>query len=108
MKPDFHCAMAMAIMALNSLTMQPEDPADALRHMAHSLRMVNQRLVSPHEALSDTTLAVVMMLSHYERHQGHLRQGQVHFDGLLRMVELRGGITYLAQTRPNIVLKLYM
>jgi hypothetical protein len=100
--------MAMAITALNSMVMQPENPADAMRHIARSLRMVNQRLVSPRDALSDTTIAVVIMLSHYERHQGHLRQGQVHFDGLLRMVELRGGIAYLATTKPNIALKLYM
>jgi hypothetical protein len=100
--------MAIAIAALNSLVMQPEDPADAMRHIACSLRIVNQRLVSPHDALSDTTLAVVMMLSHYERHQGHLRQGQVHFDGLLRIVELRGGIAHLAKSKPNIALKLYM
>ncbi|KAJ5808520.1 hypothetical protein N7474_009789 [Penicillium riverlandense] len=104
----FHCAMAMAITALNSLVVQSEDPADAMRHLALSLRMVNQRLVSPHDALSDTTIAVVIMLSHYERHQGHMRQGQVHFDGLLRMVELRGGITYLAKTKPSIALKLYI
>lgn len=100
--------MAMAITALNSLVMQSEDPADAMRHMARSLRMVNQRLASPHDALSDTTIAVIIMLSHYERHNGHLRQGKVHFDGLLRIVELRGGIANLAKTNPYIAMKLYM
>jgi hypothetical protein len=57
--------------------------------------MTNQRL-SGAEACSDKAIAVVTMLAMYQRMHHQQSIGLVHFDGLRRMIELRGGLAQLA------------
>jgi hypothetical protein len=58
--------------------------------------MVNQKLQSL-ESVSDTTIATVITLAIYQRVHHQHKTGLVHFHGLLRMIELRGGIEILEQ-----------
>lgn len=77
---------------------------EAMRHLSKTFRLVNEKL-SRDEAVSDTTIAVIVMMSHYERLQNKLAQGLIHLDGLHRMVNLRGGISQLR--RGGLALKIF-
>lgn len=57
--------------------------------------MTNERL-SGSDACSDQAIAVVTMLAIYQRMHHQQAVGLVHFQGLRRMVELRGGLAKLA------------
>lgn len=72
-----------------------------IRHVSHTLSLVNQRL-SGTDATCDAILAAVTMMAQYERHQGRHKHGLMHMQGLLRLVNMRGGIHVLL--RENVVL----
>jgi hypothetical protein len=57
--------------------------------------MTNQRL-SGAEACSDKAIAVVTMLAIFQRMHHQQSIGLLHFEGLRRMIELRGGLAQLA------------
>ena len=79
---------------------------EALRHLSCTFRMVNERL-SGNDALSDTSMAVIVAMTQYERLRGQYHQGLVHFKGLQQMVKLRGGITQLVSDAPALAQKLF-
>ena len=98
---DFHCVMAMSVTVLNNLLIKQEDPTEAIRHMSQALRLVSERL-SGNDAVSDTTLAVVVAMAQCARLQGQYRQGLVHLEGLQQMIELRGGVSQLTRNQPGL------
>ncbi|KAF2493962.1 hypothetical protein BU16DRAFT_562918 [Lophium mytilinum] len=102
----FHCAVAVSTIALNNLVTKQEEPAEALRHLSCTFRLVNERL-SGKDTVSNTTIAVVLLLTQYERIQNRYCQGLVHLEGLHRMVELRGGICKLTRDAPGIAKKIF-
>ena len=83
-----------------------EDHAEAMRHLALALHLVNERL-SGSEALSDSAMAAVVALTHTDRLQGNYCRGMIHFNGLLRIVELRGGIHHLVENQLKIAQKVF-
>lgn len=91
---DFHTSVAVSVIALNNLVAKQEDPMEGMRHLSLAFRLVNERL-SGMNPVSDITMAVVVVLTQYERLQGHYGQVLIHLDGLQRMVELRGGMSQL-------------
>ena len=92
--------------AANPGLVSQQDFIEAMRHLSRAFRLVNEKL-SGNEALSDTTMAVVISMTQYERLRGQHRQGLVHLDGLLRMVELRGGISQVMSTNPPLAQKIF-
>lgn len=84
---------------------EPEDSLQAARHLSHTFRLINQRL-SGGDAVTDATIAVVLMLTQYERHDNQHRRAMVHFQGLERMIELRGGLFQVRETMPILALKI--
>lgn len=103
---DFHCTVALSATALNNLVVKPDDPAEALRHLSQTFQLVNKRL-SGNDPVSDATIAVVIGMAQFERHQGQYRRGIIHLNGLMRMVELRGGISSLTLHKPTLTQKLF-
>ena len=97
----FHCVMAMSVTILNTLSIEQEDPTEAMRHLSQTICLVNKRL-SGNDAVSDKTLAVVVAMAQYARLQGQHRQGLIHLEGLQRMVELRGGVSQLTRSEPGL------
>ncbi|KAI1319953.1 hypothetical protein F5Y16DRAFT_417660 [Xylariaceae sp. FL0255] len=89
----FHTLVAMSVAgtALPKTQVSPKISAEALQHLSRSLRLINERLRSPHPP-SDTTIAVVIALTQHERLLGYHRQGLVHFEGLRKLVEAKGGL----------------
>ena len=98
--------MAVSIVAVNRICTYQEDAAVALRHHTHTLRLVSARL-SGKDAVTIENIAAVLMLSHYEHSMGQYRRGLVHLNGLLRMLEIRGGIAELARINPNMAQKIF-
>lgn len=103
---DFHCAIAVSLIATNKLSLKPEDPPNAIHHQSRSLRLLNERLSGP-DAVADATIAVVVALTQYDRLKGHYYGSLAHIVGLQRMVELRGGISQLVISIPGVAQKIF-
>ncbi|TGO74848.1 hypothetical protein BELL_0252g00120 [Botrytis elliptica] len=101
-----HCGVAVSVTALNNIVLNQEDPKIAMHHLSLAFRLVNEKL-SGNEAASDTTIAVVLTMSHYYRLQGQFSQGLVHLQGLERMVEMRGGISNLKKKQYTLAQKIF-
>ncbi|KAI0468179.1 hypothetical protein F4859DRAFT_216954 [Xylaria cf. heliscus] len=102
----FHCVVAMSVAAAASLPVARQESTEALRHLSRSLRLVNQRLAEDRElALSDTTLGVVIVMTQHERLLGYHHHALIHFEGLQRIIDLRGGIIKLISDSPAIAQK---
>ncbi|KFY62870.1 hypothetical protein V496_04345 [Pseudogymnoascus sp. VKM F-4515 (FW-2607)] len=102
----FHCAIATSVTVRNGLVVEKEDPKEAMRHLSQTFRLINERL-SGNDAVSDATIAVVVILAQHERLRGHHREGLVHVGGLERMVQLRGGVKALSRYRPGLTQKMF-
>lgn len=102
----FHCAIATSVTARNSLVVEKEDPKVAVAHLLQTIRLINERL-SGKDAVSDATIAVVVILAQHDRIRSRHREGLVHLGGLERMVQLRGGIMALSSYRPGLTQKLF-
>jgi hypothetical protein len=93
-------------MSLNLLSVNQESHRQAMRHVSQGLRLINQRL-SGEDAVSDISIASVIGMAQYERHQEQYRQGVVHLRALQRMAKLRGGITDLTRKQPYLAQKMF-
>ncbi|KAI1424177.1 hypothetical protein F5Y12DRAFT_715530 [Xylaria sp. FL1777] len=104
----FHCIVAMSVAVSMSLSVTRQESTEALFHLSRSLRLVNQRLAGGGGlALSDTTLAVVLAMTQHERLLGYHSHALVHFEGLQRIIELRGGISKLVSECPGVAQKAF-
>lgn len=63
-------------------------------HMAAALRLINDNLSSAN-AVADTNLAGVISLCLLSSVREQPLQTKIHFDGLCRMIEVRGGMDEL-------------
>jgi len=77
-----------------------------MRHLSQTFHLINQRLSSC-DPVSDSTIAVVVSLTHYDRLQGRYRQGLVHLKGLQQIVELRGGVSEFTKSNRSLALKIF-
>lgn len=77
-----------------------------MHHLSQTFRLINKRL-SENDAVSDSTIAVVVILAQHERLRGHHGEGLVHFSGLERMVQLRGGVIALSRYLPGLTQKMF-
>jgi hypothetical protein len=75
----------------------------ALSYLSNTLSLVNRRMQGE-EALSDSTLCMVMMLILQEQIP-HEETSQIHYEGLRRMIKLRGGLSQL-ESCPTLLLKM--
>lgn len=101
----FHSAMATAITCLSGLVSKPEGMIQAMRHVSHTFRLVNQRL-SGQSAVTDLTIAAIVSMAQYEHLQNQYQQGSVHVQGLQRIAQLRGGVGELMTSHPDLVQKM--
>lgn len=81
-----------------------ESSAKALYHLSQTFAQVKKRLESD-DALSDSTIAIVMSLINQEQIRQQHSAAVVHVKGLQRMIELRGGLSQLEGNLP-LVLKI--
>jgi hypothetical protein len=71
----------------------------ALYHVSHAFASVREKLDSD-EALSDSTLALILMLLIQEQVRNQQFVAAIHYEGLRKMIELRGGLCQLEGNLP--------
>ena len=76
-----------------------EESPMAMYYLSNSLKHVRERLESS-EALSDSTIGLVMSFITQEEVRGQHKAARIHMDGLARMVEMRGGLASLTGCLP--------
>jgi hypothetical protein len=96
----------MSLAIVSPILLTQHDSIEAMRHLSRTFQLVNEKL-SGGEALSDTTMAVVIVMTQYERLRGQHRQGLVHLEGLHQMVEMRGGISQIIKNNPPLAQKIF-
>ncbi|KAH8888079.1 hypothetical protein GQ53DRAFT_872304 [Thozetella sp. PMI_491] len=99
-----HCAIA-SMEACNNFFLHGGDAStEALYHLSQTLALLNERLQS-NEALSDSTLAIIVMLLIQEQIRKGRMEAEIHYTGLQKLVELRGGLCTLEEN-PTLLLKI--
>ncbi|KAF2844844.1 hypothetical protein T440DRAFT_409339 [Plenodomus tracheiphilus IPT5] len=68
--------------------------------MADSVSLVRKRVEDPSLVLQDATMDSVVTLAAIEFGKGQTEIGQMHIDGIINMVHLRGGIHQVKVTSP--------
>ncbi|ATZ52810.1 hypothetical protein BCIN_08g04410 [Botrytis cinerea B05.10] len=101
-----HCGIAVSVTALNNVVVNREDPKIAMHHLSLAFRLINDKL-SGNDAVADTTIAVVLTMSHYYRLQGQFSQGLIHLEGIERMVKMRGGISNFKREQFTLAQKIF-
>ncbi|OKL63372.1 hypothetical protein UA08_01924 [Talaromyces atroroseus] len=87
----FLCTMAL-LEATNELFLRGGvSSTNALRHLSRSLALLKRRLESEN-AMSDSTLAIIITLILHEQIRNGLRECKIHYEGLKQLIELRGGL----------------
>lgn len=76
-----------------------KDDPEALFHAGQALHLLNQKLQSPSDGISDSIFAVVVAFAMSEVSTGNLAQAKAHLDGLQRMLEVKGGFSFLDGNR---------
>lgn len=77
-----------------------------MHHLSLAFRLINDKL-SGNDAVADTTIAVVLTMSHYYRLQGQFSQGLIHLEGIERMVKMRGGISNFKREQFTLAQKIF-
>lgn len=72
---------------------------ETLYHLSQTFALVQTRLTSD-EALSDSTLGIILMLIIQEQVRNEHQKAEVHYEGLRKMIELRGGLCQLEGNLP--------
>lgn len=73
--------------------------AKALYHLSQTLAYVQKRLQGA-DALSDSSIALVVSLIEQEQIRGEPLAAEIHAQGLQRMVQLRRGLSQLEENVP--------
>lgn len=78
--------------------------SESFYHVSQTFILIRKRLESD-EALSDTTIGIILMLIIQEQIRKEDRAAEIHYEGLKKMVELRGGLGQL-ERNPPLLLKI--
>lgn len=75
-----------------------------LHHISEAYALVNIKLSGP-DSVSDDAIAAVVSLAIYQQIHHEPATGLVHFHGLYRMIQLRGGISRFLEENRALALK---
>lgn len=101
---DFHCMLAISASSPKHPNETSQTSAAALVHLSKSYSLINARISGP-DPVSNSTIAAVTSLIIYQRLQDQRSTGLIHFDGLCRMIELRGGMAELSKDNRSLAQK---
>ena len=88
---DFHCFVALSEACVDFIVGKESYSTEYRHHIATALRLINSNL-SGDQAVSDTNVAGVITLCVLSSIREQPWQTKAHFDGLCRMIEVRGGM----------------
>ncbi|PKS08008.1 hypothetical protein jhhlp_006620 [Lomentospora prolificans] len=95
----YHCNLALMQACNETFAKNDQNSPKALYHLSRTITHVRKRLEGS-DALSDSTMGLVMSLITQEFLRGRYMDARVHMRGLARMVELRGGLDSLQDNQP--------
>ena len=72
---------------------------EVLYHLSKTFTLVKRRLKSD-EALADSTLGIILMLIIQEQIRNEQMEANIHYEGLRKMIELRGVLCQLERNLP--------
>ncbi|MCJ1431853.1 hypothetical protein MMC27_001208 [Xylographa pallens] len=72
------------------------DPTESLAYRTRAIQIINDRLKHPDSYFSNGTIGAVASLASYEATNGSRKSAQVHLNGLLYMINARGGLLHAA------------
>ncbi|KAE9366639.1 hypothetical protein N431DRAFT_495079 [Stipitochalara longipes BDJ] len=75
-----------------NLSFKKGDPMESLRYRMEAIRIVNDRLSSPEDAIRDGTICVVAGTATYEAYNGTRLGILTRMKGLQRLIDMRGGL----------------
>ncbi|KAL6716637.1 hypothetical protein ACLMJK_006205 [Lecanora helva] len=87
----FLATINVAAMHLDTIYRRPCNPSTIARK-GETIRLLKKRLLDPTQALTNPTIASVVMLAGFESLGGNTEELQLHMKALKRMVALRGGL----------------
>jgi hypothetical protein len=93
------CSIAMMDACNEFMLGQNARSLESLRYLSQALASINERLRGD-EALSDSTLTLVLHMIIYQQLRCQMAEAQIHYAGLQRMIELRGGLSQLEGNAP--------
>ncbi|CAI6310144.1 unnamed protein product [Periconia digitata] len=100
---NFHCSVAL-MQACNATFLYGKwDALVSATFLTSSISHVRKKIESP-DALSCSTVAIVLSLVTQEQFRNEHEAARVHLGGLVRMINLRGGLDTLKET-PQVLLK---
>ncbi|KUJ22606.1 uncharacterized protein LY89DRAFT_305626 [Mollisia scopiformis] len=68
--------------------------SESLYYKAQTIKLLNKSLRDSEAAVSDETLAAVLLLTHVVSLIGEPNEAEIHMNGLRQMMVLRGGIQH--------------
>lgn len=89
-----HGVLAIKASFHDTWDMDIQVSSNTLVHLSKAYQITQKRLDGPNAA-SDVAIAGVTILAIYQLVHGHIKAGLVHFNGLCRMIEMRGGLEKL-------------
>jgi hypothetical protein len=95
-RTDYHCLVALSEACIGFIVQREQDSAEFTQHLTRGLQLVNAKLSGVH-ALSDLAICTVILLCLVSSIRKLPSQTKVHFDGLCRMINLRGGLDQLKE-----------
>lgn len=93
--PDFHCFVALSEACVDLIIGKEGCSNEYRHHISSALRLINSNL-SGEQAVSETNIAGVITLCSLSSIREQPWQTKIHFDGLCRMIEVRGGMETLS------------
>jgi len=90
----FHATMLHAA-AHHMFLSRSGDLSEQRRLKGETIELVNHRLSDPIQSVSDVTIGAVVCLVLFENQSGNVEASNIHMDGLLKMVNVRGGLDAL-------------
>lgn len=100
----YHVIIAVAEACNSYLNGGGDSSPKALYHRQRTLSLVAERLAGK-DALSDSTLGVIVMMIVQEQMRKVVPEAHIHYEGLKRLIEARGGLEQLEQS-PTLLLKI--
>lgn len=94
-----HCCIALLQACNHIFFLNGDSSPEALYHVSQAYALIKTRLSSP-EALSDSTIWLVISFIHQEQIKTDRSKAKIHVDGMRRMIELRGGLEQLEGNLP--------
>lgn len=97
MSAAYQCSLWLMSSCIEYFDDRVGNPSKAMQSLSRAFEIVNRR-VQGNKVLDDSTMGLVMSLVNHEQLRRDPVATQIHLQGLMRMIQLRGGLDEIAKT----------